>query len=341
MTNSTTTATNNTDTVAGTAVTTGHPHRGQHRRWLRSAGLTGAVVLAALALPGLVDAYTISLASTAIVLATLAMSTQLLTGVAGLPSLGQAAYLGVGAYTAALLGNAGLTTGPLQLAAAAVAGGAAAAVTAPLVLRTRGTAFLMTTFAVGELARTAAGKWATVTGGDEGLHTPPVTIWPGTPPLHADGYIYLYLLAVFLLLAALVAVLLRTRLALRLAGAADHEARLAALGHHVTGSLFVGFVVAGVLAGAGGGLLVAAHHYLSPADLSLDVSALALLAAAIGVRSMRGAVAGAVLVIAVRDLLGAHTGGHALAVLGLAFLIVAYRRPAAVRLAAATAGRRP
>jgi branched-chain amino acid transport system permease protein len=313
--------------------TTTVAQRPDRRRSAYGAAAVMVAVLAALALPAVVDAYTISIASTAIVLATLAMSTQLLTGIAGLPSLGQAAYLGVGAYTAALLATAGLTNGPLQLATAALAGAAVAALCAPLVLRTRGTAFLMVTFAVGELARTVASKWANVTGGDEGLHTPPVTVWPGTTALRADGHIYLYLLGCFLLVAAMVALLLRTRLVLVLRGAADHEPRLGALGHHVTRSMFAGFVIAGALAGAGGALLVASHRYLSPADLGFDVSALALLAAAIGVGSMRGAVAGAVLVVTVRDLLGTSSGGHALALLGLVFLLVAYRRPASQWLA--------
>jgi branched-chain amino acid transport system permease protein len=310
------------------------------RRPGRSTVLVAAGVLAAVALPFLVDAYTISIASTALVLSTVAISTQLLTGVAGLPSLGQAAYLGVGAYTAALIGTAGLSNGPLQLAAAAIAGTGAAALCAPLVLRTRGVAFLMVTFAVAELARTVASKWASVTGGDEGLHTPPVTAWPGGPRLSADGYVYLYLLGCFLLLAVVVAVLLRTRTALVLYAAADHEPRLGALGHHVTRTLVAGYVTAGAVAGAGGAMLVAAHRYLSPADMNLDTSALALLAAAIGGRSIRGAVAGAVLVVAVRDLAGAETGGHALALLGLAFLVVAYRGPATARLHGCTARRR-
>jgi branched-chain amino acid transport system permease protein len=129
-----------------------------------------------------------------------------------------------------------------------------------------------------------------------------------------------------------VALLLRTRLALVLRGAADHEPRLTALGHRVGAALTAGWVVAGALAGAGGALFVAAHRYLSPADLSLDVSALALLAAAIGLGSMRGAVAGAVLVVVARDLVGAETGGHALALLGLGFLLVAYRQPVTHRL---------
>jgi len=294
----------------------------------RGGILVALAVLTAVALPFGVDAYTISLASTAIVLATLAVSTQLLTGVAGLPSLGQAAYLGVGAYTAALLGTTATTNALAQLVAGTLAGTVAAALCAPLVLQTRGTAFLMVSFAVAEMARTVASKWTDVTGGDEGLHLPPVTIWPATAPLRGDGYLYLYLLACFLLLAGTVALLMHSRLVLVLRGAGDHEPRLRALGHRVTGSLFAGYAIAGGLAGAAGAMLSAAHRYVSPADLGLETSALALLAAAIGAGSMRGAVAGAVMVVAVRDLLGAETGGHALALLGLVFLLVAYRRPA-------------
>ncbi|BEL12925.1 hypothetical protein Q0Z83_111160 [Actinoplanes sichuanensis] len=328
-------------TLTGPPTADTTPAPGTRRPSPRAAALLAGVVLAAAALPWTVDAYTVSIASTALVLATLAMSAQLVTGIAGLPTLGQATYLGVGAYTAALLASTGLSNGPLQLLAAAGAGAVAAVLTAPLVLRARGTTVLMVTFALGELARTVASQWATVTGGDDGLHTPPVTVWPGTAPLRAEGYIYLYVLACFLCLAAAVAVLLRTRLALVLHGAADHEARVRALGHHVTRSLLAGWAAAGALAGAGGALLIAANHYVSPADMHLDVSALALLAAAIGVGSMRGAVAGAVAIVAIRDLLGAETGGHAHALVGAAFVVIAYRRPVTAWLHARTARRHP
>lgn len=117
------------------------------RAWVSRVGVTLAILLAA-AVPAMVSRYTVDLASTALVAAVLAMSTQLLVGVTGLPSFGQAAYYGVGAYTAVLLAGAGMTVGPVQLVAAALAGAVAAAATAPLVVRTRGTPFLMVTFAV-------------------------------------------------------------------------------------------------------------------------------------------------------------------------------------------------
>jgi len=298
-----------------------------------AAGAVTAYILVAVGLPAVVDAYTISLASTAVALALLALSTQLLTGVAGLPSLGQAAYFGAGAYTTALLAGEGVTFAPAQLGLAMLAGAGAAAVTAPLVLRTRGTTFLLVSFAVQQLAATAASQWGSVTGGDGGLHVAAITLWPGAAAVTGDGYLYWYVLAVFLALSAAMALLLTSTLGLALRGCADHEPRMAALGHRVTGQLTAAYVIAGAVAAGGGALLVAAHRYVSPADLGFEVAALALLAAAIGAGSMRGAVAGAVLVVAARDLVGARTGGHGAAVLGLLLLCVVYLRPHLARAA--------
>jgi branched-chain amino acid transport system permease protein len=298
------------------------------RRTVTRRAVTGVVLGAAALLPTVADTYTVTLAASAVVLAVLAISVQLLVGTAGLPAFGQAAYFGVGAYTAALLANTGITAGPAHLAAAALTGGTAAAFTAPLVLRTRGTRFLMVTFAVQGLATTIAAQWTTITGGDEGIHTPPVRLWPGGTPLIGAATVYWYSLGSALLLSAGVWVLLRSRLGLALRGCADHEPRMAALGHPVTATLTVAYSAAGALAGAGGALLVAVNRYVSPADMSFTVAALSLFAAAIGAGSMTGAAAGAVLIIACRDGLGGLTAGHQGAVLGVCFLLVAYRAPA-------------
>lgn len=177
--------------------------------------------------------------------------------------------------------------------------------------------------------QTLAVQWVSVTNGDEGLHAPAISVWFGTAPLTNAGYLYWYVLACFLVLASLVALVLQSRLGLVLRGSADHEPRMAALGHRVTGELATGHIVAGALAGAGGALLVAVTRYVTPADVGFDVAAMALLAAAIGAGSMRGAVAGAIAVVAARDLIGGETDGHAPALLAVLFFAVAYGRPAA------------
>jgi branched-chain amino acid transport system permease protein len=182
------------------------------------------------------------------------------------------------------------------------------------------------TFAVQSLTATLASKWKALTNGDDGMHTPAVRPWPGGPALTVNGLTYLYVLAAVLLLGLLMALLLRSRLGLVLRGNADHEQRMAALGHRVTGELTLGYVAAGAFAGAGGALLIAVNRYVSPADLGFEVAAVTLLAAAIGAGSMTGAVVGAALVVFARDYLGGSTA-HGPAFLGVLFLLVAYGRP--------------
>jgi branched-chain amino acid transport system permease protein len=312
----------------------------RHALW-RPAALVVAGMLA-VGWPAVAGPYPVTVAATAVVFALLACSTQLLVGVAGLPAFGQAAYLGVGAYTAALLARAGHPFGLEHLAAAIATAALAGAVTAPIVLRTRGAAFLMATLAVQTLTVTAASQWRAVTGGDEGLSTPPVTLWPGGPALAAPAVVYWYVLAVAVLAGLALAVLLRSPLALALRGIAGHEPRMAALGHRVTGRLIAGYTLAAAAAGAAGALLVAVNRYISSADLGFDTASLALLAATIGAGSMTGACAGAVLIVAVRDGVGISTGGLSPLLLGLVFVLVAYREPAqasAARLRGRLTGR--
>jgi branched-chain amino acid transport system permease protein len=298
------------------------------RRTAPVAGVTIAsaagTLLVAAAVPAVAGPYPVTVAAVALVLAMLAMSTQLLVGVAGLPAFGQPAYAAIGAYTAALLGNAGQQNAVVQLAAATAAAAVAAAVTAPLLLRVRDTAFLMATFALQQLITTAASQWQPVTGGDEGLHATPIVLWPGTAPVTAPAYLYWYVLAVFAVAGVLIALLLRSRLVLALRGIADHEPRMIALGHRATATLTGGYTAAGALAGAAGALLVAVNQYISPADFGFEIASLMLLAAAIGAGTLTGAAAAAVLIVAVRDLLGTAHSGTAPLLLGVLFIAVVY-----------------
>jgi branched-chain amino acid transport system permease protein len=326
------------------SLTLDHPSarlRSAYRRRVAARWIGIPLAVLAVAVPALLDRYLVTIAAIALIMALLAMSTQLLVGVAGLPAFGQPAYLGVGAYTAALIGNTGQTLAPLQLAAAATTGGLAAALTAPLLLRTRGTNFLLATFALQSLAATAAAQWTSVTGGDEGLHTAAVVLWPGTSAVTNSAPLYWYVLAAFTICAVLLAALHRTRLMLALRGIAGHEARMTALGHRVTADLTAGYTIAGSVAGAAGALLVAVNRYVSPADLGFDVAALTLLAAAIGAGSLAGAAAGAVLIVAVRDGIGITTDGHAPLLLGLLFLVTAYLPATRAALTRALPWRRP
>jgi branched-chain amino acid transport system permease protein len=298
-----------------------------------SPTVAGCLLLAAMTLPFLVDDYTASLLARALVLGLVAVSVALLTGVAGLPTLGQTAPFAAGAYACAAVNlhapSASPPIGAVSLLIGAAAGAALAALTAPLVIHARGVVVLMITLALGELAATTASRWKSVTGGTDGLIgiTSVPALW-GTPVLDTDKGRYWYALAVVVVVVGLTLVVLRTPAGALLRASRDHEGRMRASGHPVTAYLVAVVLIAGAIAGVAGSLLVTVQEYVSPADFGFDTAALLLLAVVIGgAESLGGAIAGTTVIIAVRDWLSGLLPGQAPILLGTLFVLTAYLLP--------------
>jgi branched-chain amino acid transport system permease protein len=302
-----------------------------------SPTVAGSLLMAAATLPFLVDDYTASLLARALVLGLVAVSVALLTGVAGLPTLGQTAPFAAGAYACAVV-NLHATSGSPPIGAeslliGALAGTALAAATAPLIIHARCVVVLMITLAVGELAATTAGRWKAVTGGTDGLIglTSVPALW-GTPVLDTDKARYWFALATVVVVLGLTVLALRTPAGALLRASRDHEGRMRASGHPVTAYLFAVVVLAGAIAGVAGSLLVTVQQYVSPADFGFDTSALLLLAVVIGgAESLGGAIAGTAVIIAVRDWLSGLLPGQAPILLGTLFVLTAYLLPRGLR----------
>lgn len=295
--------------------------------WARLAAVAGLGLL--VAIPFVLNNYQVATVSRMLVFGLLAVSVTLLTGVTGLPTLGQAAYFGVGAYTAAIVARDLTAIGPVQVLLAGAVAGAVALVTGGLATRGRGVPFLMITLALGEIASSLAGSWSAVTGGSDGLSgIPHVIPLPGMAPLRLDGLVYYYVLAIAGLGYLLTRALVRSPFGLVLRGVRDNEPRLSALGYAAGRYVLGGFAVAGALAGAAGALLVSVQRFVSPGSMGFSVSAIALLAAIVGgVGSLPGAMAGAALVVYVRDYIGSDLGGHGPLLVGAMFVIVVYVVP--------------
>ncbi|MEJ3744667.1 branched-chain amino acid ABC transporter permease [Actinomycetes bacterium KLBMP 9797] len=288
--------------------------------------LVFSIAVAAVAAPWFVDPYTTTTLARILVLGLVAVSVAMLTGVAGLPTLGQTAPFAAGAYAAATLALHTPAVGVVQVLAGAAAGAVFAVVTAPLVVYARGMVVLMITLAIGELVVTAASRWRSVTGGTDGLAgmSSPRPLW-GLPVLDTDRARYLYALAVVAVVVAALVVALRGTAGRYLRGCRDDEARMRASGHRVTGYLAAGYVVAGLVAGVAGALLVTTQQYLSPADFGFDVAALLLLGVVIGgTGSVLGAIGGTAVVLAARDWLSGQLPGHGPVLLGALFIVASY-----------------
>jgi branched-chain amino acid transport system permease protein len=194
-----------------------------------------------------------------------------------------------------------------------------------VLLRTRGTVFLMVSLAVGELVATAAARWTTITGGTDGLSAIPATRpWPGVDPRHT----YLYVLSVTVVVAGCTALVLRSPVGTLLCATRDNEPRLRAAGHATHRYLYLAFVGAAAIAAIGGSLLITVQRYVSPADVGFDLSALVLLAVVVGgTGSLMGAFAGAALIVATRDWLAGPWPGHAPLLVGALFIAAVYLFP--------------
>lgn len=281
------------------------------------------------ALPWLLDDYALSLAGYALALGLLAVSVTVLTGYAGLPTLGQTAPFAVGAYTTALLAEAGWTVGVIQVAAAATAATLFSVVVGPVVIRARGTTVLMITLAVGELTHIAISRLRSLTGGTDGLVGFPPTraVWGGEPLIEGSD-VYGYALAVAACAVAVTLLVLRSPAGRLLVGTRGAEERMHASGHPVGRYLMSAYVAAGALAGVGGSVLVTVRQYVSPADVGFEIAAFALLAAVIGgTTSVLGAVFGAGLIVATRDWLSGVWPGHGPLLLGFLFVATVYLLP--------------
>lgn len=294
---------------------------------LRAMAVTLLLVVLA-ALPFILAPYPISLATRILAFALLVVSVDVLTGLTGLPSLGQIAYFGVGAYTAGLVGIHVTSNVVVQLVAGAALAAVVALLTGAVAVRTSGIVFLMVTLAIGELTHRLADGLDAV-GGTNGLAgIPAITLYPGGAPITLAGYTYWWVLAVFVVGFLLTVLVSRSPLGRAMRGVREAEPRLAAIGQRTYTIKLAAYVFAGAIAGAAGTAWTVQARFVSPGDLAFSLSALALLSVVLGgAGSLWGPVIGAAVVILVRDWVSGYLPGQGDLMLGALFVLAVYLLP--------------
>jgi branched-chain amino acid transport system permease protein len=253
------------------------------------------------------NSFVILLITRALVLGILAMSLDILLGFTGLPSLGQAAYLGVGAYLTAILATKygfGLGWGFwLVIVLGILIGAVTAAFFGLFAIRAGGVYFLMITLALGQCVWGLAYRWNSLTGGDNGLNL------PGRPEL---GIIQLsndltYFYVVFGFFAAtlgILYVLVKSPFGRSLEGIRERELRMRMLGYNTWLHKYIAFIIAGGFGGLAGVLWAHANGHVSPEDVVLTTSVDALLMVVLGGSgTLIGGAVGAGVVVFVREYL--------------------------------------
>jgi len=292
----------------------------------RLVGLAVFLVLAAL--PIFLAPYPISLAGRILAFALLVVSVDVLAGLTGLPSLGQIAYFGVGAYTGGLVAIHASDNAFVQLGAGVLVAALVAAVTGAVAVRASGIVFLMVTLAIGELTHKLADGLDAV-GASNGLAgIPPITLYPGGEPLVLAGVTYWWVLLVFLIGFGVAATVSRSPLGRSMRGVREAEPRLAAIGQLSYATKLAAYVIAGAIAGAAGTAWTVQTRFISPGDLAFSVSAIALLSVVLGgAGTLWGPVIGAAVVVLIRDWVSGYVSGHGELLLGLLFIVAVYALP--------------
>jgi branched-chain amino acid transport system permease protein len=270
--------------------------------------LTVLIALAAVAVivPN-TNSFVILLATRALAFAILVMSLDILLGYTGLPSLGQAAYLGVGAYATAILASnyqfgLGMDFWVVVLIGIAFSAGLAA-VFGLLAIRATGVYVLMITLALGQCVWGLAYRWNSLTGGDNGINLRVKPKFAGLDLAHDVTFFYLVFVLFALSLLAMY-VLVRSPFGRSLAGIRERELRMQILGYNTWLHKYIAFIIAGAFGGLSGVLWAHTAGIVSPENVVLTTSVDALLMAVLGgAGTLVGGVIGSFIVFGIREYL--------------------------------------
>jgi branched-chain amino acid transport system permease protein len=245
--------------------------------------------------------------------AALGQAWNLLAGYGGMVSLGSAAFVGIGAYTTAELTNHGLGLVG-RMAVSGVFAAVFAAVVSPALFRLRGLYFTIGTLALAEALRLFMVNYNGL-GGNIGIFLKSAA--PTTATL------YWLALGVAVLATGLVALVLRTRLAISLRAVRDDEDAARQMGLRSFRTKLPAFTLAAFVMGVVGGLQAGKLSQIEPygsfgLQWTVDVVTVALIG---GVGTLPGPLIGAVFTVAIAEWLNAYPSLH-LVITGAIVIVV-------------------
>jgi len=237
----------------------------------------------------------LAIASSVLIMAMFALSFDVVLGYAGILTLGNAVFFGVGAYAAAWISIAGWHEAITGAFAAAVVSALAAGALGPFVLRLTGLPLIMVTLGIGVIFFEAANKAAWLTGGDDGLSNivlSPLLGWFRWSL--SGGTAYLYVLVWLGLLFALIRRVMASPFGVALQGIRENADRMRLIGAPVLRHLVVSYVISAFVAGIAGALWTQTNAFVGLGVFSLDraIDGLVMLALG-GVGGLYGGLIGA------------------------------------------------
>ncbi len=261
----------------------------------------GLLLLFLAAAPWLLSEYVLAQLVFVLIYATVGLGLMLLAGFTGQFSIGHAAFLGVGAYTQAVLTNAGWPF-PLALASSAGLSAIVGVVIGVPALRVKGIYLGIATLAFGFIVEEGMARWESVTGGNAGMHVKSPSLFGWT----LDSNVEFYFLCLVVVVLATLAILnlLRSPTGRAFVAIRDSEISAQSMGIHLARYKTMSFALSAALAGLGGALYAHQIKFLSPEQFSIVQSIDLLLMVVVGgLGSVHGVFLGAIFLITMPQLI--------------------------------------
>jgi len=286
-------------------------------RWALVPALVVLVVLGYL--PYIAGQGTTSLLVDFFILLTLGITWNMLAGYAGLVSVGQQAYIGIGAYAVLWLAQHGVEPF-VALPIAAVFCAVLAVPISWLVFRLRGGYFAIGTWAVAEVLSLLTIRDSAL-GGGTGTNVPGLD---GFDPTVLGAYTYWVALAVVVIALVGCYLLLRSRVGLALTAVRDDEVAARSVGVRVPRAKRTVYLAAAIGAGAAGALLAINQLNVEPQNVyGVQWSAYMIFVVLIGgIGTLEGPILGTIVFFVLQRTLASY-GGWYLIIVGTVAVVMA------------------
>ncbi|UPK36386.1 branched-chain amino acid ABC transporter permease [Bradyrhizobium sp. 186] len=264
-----------------------------HSGYVVSYGLLLAVLLIA---PYVLSSYLMSQLVFVCIYATVGVALLILTGFTGQASLGHAAFLAIGAYTAAYLQKYNVPFPVYFLAAGALTGLIGALVGFPA-LRLQGIYLVIATISFAFIVEEILARWESVTNGNEGMRIKALSLLGVTVSRDSPTF-YFLCLAVLVLTIVGTLNLLRSPTGRAFVAIRDSETAARSMGVNVALYKVKSFAISAAITGFAGVLFAHKLSFISPEMFTLQLSIEFIIVILIGgTFSLNGAVLGAIFIV--------------------------------------------
>jgi branched-chain amino acid transport system permease protein len=256
----------------------------------------GTLLVLLVIAPYALSSYLISQLVFVCIYATVGVALLILTGFTGQASLGHAAFLAIGAYTAAYLQQFNVPF-PIYFLAAGLLTGLVGAIVGFPALRLQGIYLVIATISFAFIVEEILARWESVTHGNEGMRIKTIALLGTTVP--RDGPAFYFLCLAMLILTIIGSLnLLRSPTGRAFIAIRDSETAARSMGINVALYKVKSFAISAGITGLAGVLFAHKLSFISPEMFTLQLSIEFIIVILIGgVFSLHGAVLGAIFIV--------------------------------------------